>query len=349
MALFNKVTIQEKKDFVKSLSLIIRSGTPINEAFDILKKQTTSPVMRDTLGKAQERLEKGTPIHEVFEQDPNFETVFVSFIKAGEESGTLEESLNHLADWLEDKQTLESEIKSATLYPKIVLTFALVLGGSLVFFVLPRLVPIFATLDVDLPLISQMLLSFSIFVQEQWLNLLLGTIIFFSLLYLLSKVERVKEMFDSFILKVPFVGDFVRDHQLAIMSQIIATLFKSGIMVTNILDITEDSMPNRTFKKSIQHIKTKVVKGDPFSAGLKSYPHLYPDVYVTIISTGEKTGSFVDSFRYLADFFTSKVTEKTKKIPVILEPLILILIGVIVAFVASAIILPVYQITQGLY
>lgn len=349
MPLFNKVSTQEKRDFVKTLALLIKSGSPINESFEILAKQARSSALKNILKKAQERTEKGTPIYQVFEEDPNFEKAFSSFIRAGEESGTLDKNLKHLAGWLDRKQNLEREMSSATFYPKIILIFSVFLGGGLTFFVLPRLTPIFAALDVELPLPSRMLLYMSNFIQHRGLDLILGIIAFLLIIYLISKIERVREIFDDLILKVPIVGSFVKDYQLAVISQLISTLFGSGLMVTKILDITSESVPNRTFKKSLEHVKRRIVKGDPFSMALNDFPNLYPSVYISIITTGEETGSFVDSFAYLADFFSSVITDKTKKLPVILEPVILILIGLFVAFIASAILLPIYQITQGFY
>jgi len=120
-------------------------------------------------------------------------------------------------------------------------------------------------------------------------------------------------------------------------------------MVTKILDITSESVSNNSYKQSLEHIKKRIIRGDPFSQAMNDFPRLYPDIYIHMLTTGEKTGSFTKSFSYLADFFSSKLTEKTKRLPVIIEPIILIFIGLFVAFIASAIILPIYQVTQGFY
>lgn len=349
MPLFKKISTGEKKDFVKTLSLLIKSGMPINESFRLLAERARSPVLKEVLEKARERTEKGTPIYQVFEDNPNFEKVFSSFIRAGEESGTLENNLKNLTQWLERKQTLETEISSATLYPKIILIFAVLLGGGLIYFVLPRLVPIFAALDVELPLPSRILLTAATLAQNYGLYLLLGIIIFLLLTYLLSRIERVKEKIDDLVLKVPLLGDFIRDYQLTIISQLFYTLLQSGLMITKIMDIVADSTTNRTYKKSLQYMKSRIIRGDPLSLAINNFPRLYPSIYVSMITTGEETGAFLDSFGYLADFFSSSINERIKKLPVILEPVILIFIGIFVAFIASAVILPIYQITQGFY
>jgi len=349
MPLFKKISTSEKKDFVGALMLLIKSGIPINECFDLLAKQTRSPVLKKVFEKAKARTEKGTPIYQVFEEDPNFEIAFSSFIRAGEESGTLDQSLKFLINWLDRKQNLEREISSATLYPKIVLVFAVLLGGGLAFFVLPKLTLIFESLNTNLPLTSRILLNTSIFMQKNGLMVLLGIVIFALLVYAISRIKAVKIFFDKVILRIPILGEFERLHQLTIISQLISVLFSSGLMITKILDIASESASNYSYKKSLEHIKKRIIRGDPFSLAINDFPNLYPGIYVNILTTGEATGSFTESFAYLADFFSSKLTEKTKQLPVILEPIILILIGVFVAFIASAIILPIYQVTQGIY
>jgi len=145
------------------------------------------------------------------------------------------------------------------------------------------------------------------------------------------------------------LGDFIRDYQLTVISQLFYTLLQSGLMITKIIDIVADSTTNRTYKKSLQYMKSRIVRGDPLSLAINNFPELYPGIYVSMITTGEETGAFVESFGYLADFFSTSISEKTKTLPVILEPAILIFIGLIVAFIASAVILPIYQITQGFY
>jgi len=346
---FKKVSTGQKKDFVKTLNLLIKSGTPINESFRVLSERARSPVLKEVLEKARERTEKGTPVYQVFEESPYFEKVFSSFLRAGEESGTLENNLKNLTQWLERKQMVETELSSATLYPKIILVFAMSLGIGLVYFVLPRLVPIFAALDVQLPLPTRMILFMANFIQNNGLYLLLGIVVFVILVHLIRRTETVGAKIDGLILRVPLLGGFIRDYQLTIISQLFYTLLQSGLMITKIVDIISDSTTNRTYKKSLQYIKSRIIRGDPLSLAISNFPTLYPDIYVSMITTGEETGAFVDSFGYLADFFSASITDKTKKLPVVLEPAILIFIGLIVAFVASATILPIYEVTQGFY
>ncbi len=349
MPLFESIKTQEKVDLVRNLSLLVKSGTPINESFSLLAAQTRSSAMRKALLEARDKTEQGTPLNRVFKENKNFDNVFASFIRAGEESGTLDENLLFLGDWLDRQNSLQKEMNAATLYPKIIVVFAVILGGALSVLVLPRLVPIFATLDVQLPWTTRILLWISEAVQNQGALLFGSLISVFIVFYLLSKLKPVKRALDIIYLKIPVFGSLFQEYQLTIISQLTATLFKSGLTIRQTLDIVKDSVTNTKYKESLLKVKERVEGGTNFSGAMEEFPDLYPSVFTSVVATGEKTGSFSEAFEYLAEFFSGKVTEKTKKLPTVIEPVLLIMIGMFVAFIASAIILPIYEVTKGLY
>ena len=348
MILFERVTIQEKVDLVRNLSLLVKSGLPINESFSLLAEQSSSPTLSKILHDARERMEQGTPIYRVFEKNKNFDNIFVSFIRAGEESGTLAENLNFLGDWLENESILRKEIKSATLYPKIVISVAVLLSGGLAVYVLPQLVTVFDTLDVELPWLTQALLWVSRVAQSHGALIFLGIFLLFLLIFLVSKIPLVKRVFDTIIIKIPFFGELAKEYQLAIIAQLTYTLFKSGLTIGQALEITKGSVTNTKYRNSIYKIKERVEKGTNLSSAMGEYPKLYPGVFISVVATGERTGSFSESFAYLGKFFSGRVLEKTKKLPTVLEPILLVLLGIFVALIAAAIIMPIYEVTKGI-
>lgn len=349
MKFFKGITTEEKLNFVETFLLLLKSGMPMDLAFKTLMNQTRNPVLKRTFKEAFERVKKGTPIYQIFEDNPYFSKTFSSFIRVGEESGNLEESLKYLVEWLERKSNLEREISAATLYPKIVTSFAFFIGGGVFYFVFPKLLPIFETLDVKLPLQTRILLALANFFKEHGLIFLIGLILFLISIRLLAKLQKVKIFFDKLILRLPFLGNFVKSYQLALISQLIYLLFKSGVTITKTLEIASESVSLYPYKESIATIRNKVLTGEPLSEGVKRYPNLYPEVYVRVLITAEQTGSFEEAFSYLGDFFSADILGKTKRIPVILEPLILLIIGLFVGLVVSGIIMPIYQITKGLH
>jgi len=167
MFFFNKISSQEKVDFTKNLAVMLKSGIAINEALASSADQTKSKVFSKVIYKVKSEIEMGASLSESFAKEENvFGGVFISLLKAGEASGTLEENLSFLADWLERDHDLRQEINAATLYPKFVFTATFLLGGGLSVYILPKLVPLFDQLRVELPLTTRMLLAFSLFVSK---------------------------------------------------------------------------------------------------------------------------------------------------------------------------------------
>ncbi len=350
MAIFKKISDQEKVDLVHNLSLLIKSGAPINTAFSLLSKQTKNHWLKKTLLAGKLKTEQGTSIHQVFAEDKNFDNVFVSFIRAGEESGTLEKNLEYLGDWMDRKNNLQKALKAATLYPKIIIGFAVILGAVLSVFVLPQLVPIFSILEVDLPFTTRILLFASDLMRNYGTMVILGILIFVVIMFFLLRLKKVRNLVDVLVLKIPVFGSLYREYQLTIISQLSSILLtQSGLTLRHAFEIVSDSVSNSLYRKSIKAATERIIRGTNVSEALKKYPKLYPEIFTNVVSTGEATGSLGQSLDYLADFFADRVAEKMKKLPVVLEPVLLIVIGLFVAFIASAIIMPIYEVTKGLY
>ncbi len=348
MPIIEKIKIQEKVDLVRNLSLLIKSGSPINDSFGLLAKQSRNPALKSLLIRAQEKTEQGTPIHQIFEESSEFDNVFVSFIRAGEESGTLDENLVYLGDWLERQNNLKKEMSSATLYPKIIVTFAIILGGGLSIFVLPQLTGIFEGLDVEMPLTTIILLWFTNVMENYGLYIMGLLAVIAASFYFLVKIESVKKIIDKLMLQIPVFGSLNQEYQLTIISQLAAILFQSGLPVRQTLSIVSESVTNSQYSESLNVVTERVGKGTKLSEAVEEQPHLYPEVFISVVATGESSGSLGEALTYLSNFFGDKVTERTKKLPVVIEPILLIFIGLFVAFLASAIIMPVYQITTGI-
>ncbi len=290
MPVFEKIKTQEKVDFIRNLSLLIRSGSPINFSFDLLAKQTNNPTLRKVLLKGKERIEKGTSIYKIFDEDENFDNVFVSFIRAGEESGTLAENLNFLGDWLERQNTLKRELSSATLYPKIIVIFGTLIAIGLSVFILPQLVGVFEGMDVELPIFTRILLSFTSVMEIYGLYIFFGLISFAIMMYFFIKIKLIKNVIDKLMIKIPVFGELNKEYQLTIITRLAAILFKSGLPIRQILSIVSSSVSNNEYSNSLNKITERVEKGTKFSEALTYHPHLYPNIFVSVIMTGESSG-----------------------------------------------------------
>jgi len=347
--MFDQITSQEKINFTKSLAIMLKSGITINEALMSLAEQSKSGIFKKIIYKIKSDVETGVSLSEsLSKQKEVFGNVFIGLIKAGEASGTLEENLSFLADWLERSNDLRGDINAAMLYPKIVFSATIILGGGLSVFILPKLVPLFTSLRVELPPTTKALLSFSIFLQKFWLFIFLGTAGLVLGFILLNRIRNVRRFFHLIYIKMPFFGSLLLDYQLALISQLFSTLFKTGVSINESINIVSETATNICYQESLEKIKKRVVEGTTLSLAMNDYSGLYPKNMVNIISVGEKSGTLDKSFIYLSEFYSKEVNNKIKRLPTIIEPILLITIGLLVGFIAIAIIMPIYGLVGGL-
>ncbi len=327
---------------------MIQGSVSINDALGILSRQTRSRPFRRFLIDARKRVERGTSLSEVFAlKEKEFGSVFVNFIRAGEASGSLVKNLSTIADWMERDYDLRREVKSATLYPKFILATAIILGMGLTVFVLPRLLPMFEQLDIVLPLSTKILMGISLFVQNHAWAVVLGFLAVLAFFFGLNKIRPVKKFFHAVALRSPYFGPMLKEYQLALVSHLFATLFESGITINESLQIAQRSISNLCYRDSLEHMRRRVQKGTSLSEALGDYGHLYPNVFYSLVLVGEKSGSLHESFAHLAEFYSKQVQVKAKRLPVIIEPVLLVAIGLVVLFVGVAIISPIYELTAG--
>ena len=346
---FFSIGVQERVDFSKNLSVMLRSGISLNDALSSLGEQAESKRFSEVIYNVRDDIEKGTSFGTALEKEQKiFGPVFVHLVKAGEESGTLEENLYFLSDWFERNADLRREVSSAMLYPKIVFSAALLLGGALAVFILPRLVPLFGQLDVELPLVTKVLLFMALFIQSYWPLVLIALIALSLLAVLLNRIVFIRAVLHRAYLNVPFIGKLLRNYQMALVTQLFGTLLKSGLSLSESVGIVEAAATNVHYQRSLVRIQKNIIEGTTLSRSLKDYPMLYPRMLINITEVGEQSGTLSDSFVYLAEYYTKEVNAATKKLPTIIEPLLLIVIAVMVGFVALAIILPIYKLTGSI-
>ncbi len=346
MQLFSSISIQERVNFANNLSVLLKSGISIDDALSALEEESDSPFLKATMSRIRADIENGTLLSEAFKKEaPAFGSVFVSMIQAGEQSGTLQNNLLFLADLLSRSADLKREVNAATLYPKMVFSAALILGGGLALFILPKLTPLFVGLHVELPLMTRWLLAVSLFVEEYWLTVLLGITISVILLLYVNRIRAVRQLFHGMYLKLPFMGVLLKNYQLAFITQLFSTLLKSGLTLNESVEIVAHATGNLRYQDALLLVKEGTEKGSTLSETMKAYVGLFPKLMISIISVGEKSGTLANSFEYLSDLYTKDVNSRAKKLPTIIEPLLLVLIAIMVGFVAISIIMPIYELT----
>jgi len=349
MSLFSRISAQDRVDFAKSLSVMLKSGITIDESLTILAEQYEQKPLGKVIVRVRDSIEGGTRLSTSFEKEKKvFGPIFIGLIKAGEESGTLQKNLEFLSELLERSNDLRREVNSATLYPKLVFGAALLLGGGLAVFILPRLVPLFTELDVELPFITKILLDLSLFVQNFWLQSILFLIAFVVGIILLNRIFVIKRFFHTLYLRLPLIGSMIKNYQLTLMTQLFGALIKSGLSINESIPIISSAVTNVNYQLSIKDMEKDIEGGRPLSHSMKARPEMYPKIITNIVSVGEKSGTLSDSFDYLAEYYNKEVSAQAKRLPTIIEPLLLVLIAFVVGFVALAVIMPIYKITGSI-
>jgi type IV pilus assembly protein PilC len=343
------VSIQEKMFFAEHLSLMLKGGISLGDSLDTLKKEIRSKSFKKALGDILKRVLEGESLAKSMGFHPNvFDNFFRGIINVGEESGRLEDNLKYLAVNLGKEYELRKKIKGAFIYPMIVVLLAVVIALITTFFVLPKVTNLLSMLKVELPLATKILINSAKFFQHYYLLITLGIILFFIILKIFIKIKKVKFFIDKISLLLPFFGKIFRSTNLARFSQIFYTLLQSGIPILDALEISSRTMTNAVFQKDLAAIRLKVERGEKLSRGLMETSKNFPLIFCQMVSVGEKSGSLEDSFLYLSNFYEREVDSFVKDLSVVLEPILLILVGVFVAFVAFAIITPIFRFTQSL-
>lgn len=342
---FSKVKIGEQIILTKNLSGMIKAGLSISRALSVLKKQTKNPKLDKILTSAINDIDSGETFSSALSKFPDvFSKLFISMVRAGEESGNLSGALSDIGLNLEKANSLNKKIKGALIYPSIIMSAMVVIGVLMFAFVVPTLANTFKELGVVLPFSTRLLIFFGNFFSN---NLILTFIIIFSAGFGLYSAFRSKFMapyIDFVILKIPVISKLTIELNAARTARTISSLLLSGVSLTRALEITEDVVQNIYYKKVLNEAKVAIEKGEPFSKSFEDHVDLYPVMMSEMIQVGEETGKLSDMLLEIALFYEEEVENKTKNLSTIIEPLLMVVIGAGVGFFAISMISPLYSI-----
>lgn len=350
VSFFGNVNSVDVLAFTKHISLMLKSGIALPEAIEILEKQTTHAAFKKLLSQIHKEISNGQPFYKALAQFPHaFNSFYINLIKVAEESGSLEKNLDYLADHLKKQREFTSKVRGALLYPSIVLGVAFVAGIGLSVFVLPKLIDLFNSLDVELPLSTKILLFFAQIMKDYGIFIIIGLIVFVVFMRFLISTRAVKPHWHALLLSLPVFGVFIQNIQLTSMFRNLGTMLGVGLPISTALDAQYDTSTNYVYKNILSKMKTGIAKGKSIEDVLSSRDAKFmPLVAVRMIGVGEKTGKLDETFVYLGDYFDDEVDDASKNLSTVLEPAILIVVGLIVAFIAISIIGPIYQFTGSI-
>ncbi len=346
---FTRVSLDERILFVKHMSMMVRSGMTEVESLRLIRHQIEGKAFAAILDNIIRSVENGQSLSDsLMPYQGVFGDLFISIIRIGEISGTLSQNLDYLALEMKKSQALRSKIKGALIYPAVIMTATLGVVGGLVFYILPKITPVFNSLHVQLPFTTVVLLKTSDFLTAHYLVVLSIIIAIVVALLVLRRMEPTRFVLHRIMLSLPIFGNISIEYNMANITRILGMLLKSGEKIVQAVSITADASSNLVYRKALRESVAEIQKGKTLYAYFEEHEQLFPPTISRMIEVGEKTGNLDNNLAYLAEFYENEVDEVTKNLSGILEPILLVVMGVMVGFVALAIITPIYGITSGL-
>lgn len=341
---FGGVSLTEKIFFTRNLRVMLAAGISLPRALHILAGQSKSKKLKMALLEAREEIAKGKSFSESFSKHSDiFSELFLSMVKVGEESGTLEEVLKILSGQMERENDLKSKIKGAMIYPAVIICAMFGIGVMMLIMVVPQLAETFEELEVELPATTKLVIGLGIFLVEKWYLFILFLVLFVFIFWRVLKTKKGKAAIDALLLKIPVISSIVGKTNSASMVRTLSSLISSGVPIVRSLEVVSGTLGNVYFKESIREAAEKVRKGEKLSQALKPYQNLYPLIVVQMIAVGEETGETSNILAQLADFFEEEVGRATKNLASIIEPVIMLIIGAAVGFFAISMVQPMYS------
>src|SRR3989338_3865617 len=341
------VSSGQKTLLARHMAIMLKSGLSLTEALNIIQDSARG-TLKSVIENVSRSVSSGRSFADALSDHKKvFSGLFVSAVRAGEVSGTLETNLEHLALQLEKDRATLSKVKGALVYPIIVLVATLILGLVIAFFVLPQITPLFTGLRMELPITTRGLIAFSKIVEQHGTLLLISIIGGGIVLMWLLRRPFVRPVTHWFFLRIPIIKHITQAANLARFSRTLGMLLKSGLRIDEALEIIKQTLENVYYKAAMHELGVRVTKGSALYEILNQYPVLFPMVLVHMVRVGEESGKLEDTLLYLGDYYESEVDGATKALSTVIEPALLIFIGLAVGFLALSIITPIYNITGG--
>lgn len=349
IALFNKVKLSEKIIFTKNLSGMIRAGLTLSRALDVLAKQTKNKYFVSIIKSLLETIDKGETFSTGLSKFPKvFSALFVAMVKAGEESGGLPNALSEVGMNLEKSYALNRKVKSAMMYPMIIISAILVIGILMFVYVVPTLTKTFKELGAELPWSTKLVVGISDAISNHLLLLVLSIFGLGVLVVAAFRMPRTKRMIDYVVIRLPVLGTMVTEINAARTTRTLSSLLTSGVSIGRAILITKEVLQNYYYKQMIDKVATVVEKGEAMSQVFKSNTKLYPIMVGEMMEVGEETGKLSTMLLDIATFYEGEVDAKTKDLSTIIEPVLMIFIGAGVGFFAISMLSPMYSIMDSI-
>lgn len=343
------VKAHDKILFARNLGQMLSAGLSITRGLSIMERQAKPGKFRDILKNLNDDLSKGITLSDAMKDYPDvFTQLFVSMVRAGEESGNLALALTNVGNQMEKSYQLAKKIKGAMMYPIVITSLMVVIGVLMMVYMVPTLTATFKGLGVKLPLATRMIIFVSDFLTSYFVYVIIGTIIFIIAFIAGLRTKKGQRILDGVVLKVPVVNEITKQLNSARTARTLSSLLSSGVEIVVAIDATRDVVQNSYYKEVLNKVGIAIQKGEQISTVFIANEKYYPLFVGEMVSVGEETGKIGEMLLGVAEFYENEVDQKTKDMSSIIEPLLMIFIGVAVGFFALAMLGPTYSLADAL-
>lgn len=345
--LFGGISPKDLVVFSRQLSLMFKSKIPLVQALQTIGQQTRNQNLKEKILAISAEVEGGTTFSLALSRYPKlFSSFYVNMIKSGEASGTLSESLSYLADHLEKEYNLSSKLKGALAYPIMVVFVVIAVLVMMIYFVIPNLARVLLESNQELPALTRFVISLSNFMRKWGWALLLAVLggAWFVFRYYFQTASG-KALRDRIVLRIPVIKSFLEMVYIARFAENLSTLITGGLPIAQALEITGEIVGNNVYKEIILEIKEEVKKGKNISSVLAKYPERFPPLLSQMVLVGEKTGTLGESLLNVVDFYQKEVERAMESLLSLIEPVMIVVLGLLVAGLMGSVLMPLYKMT----
>jgi len=343
------ISLVDKMMFTRHLGVMVGAGFPFDKSLSVLAEQTKNPIFKKIILEMQRDISRGENFSEALKKHPKvFSHLYWSMVKVGEETGNLRGVLEILAEQMKKDHELLSRVKGAMMYPAVIFIVMILVGISMLIFIIPKFSQMFKELNVELPFTTQVIMAIGNFMANYWYSIPLVVFIIILAIRSIGKTPKGKRFFDWCSIRLPIIGPLNIKINTARTSRILTSLLKSGVPIVTTLEILADTLSNSYYQEAISIALKDVQRGKTLHESLAPYDKIYSFLLIQMLEVGEETGELDKILGSLAEFYEMEVDNTTKNLSSIIEPVLMVIIGVAVGFFALSIFQPIYSIMGSL-
>ncbi len=339
-----KVTAKDIAIFTRQLSTMMSAGVPLLQSFDIVAKGNEHSGMRKLIASLKNDIESGSSLAQSLSRHPRvFDELFCNLVRAGEHAGILDSLLNKIATYKEKTEILKAKIKKALMYPAGIMTVALLVTIILLVWVVPQFESLFSSFGADLPAFTQLVVTLSEFVQAWWW-LIIGVVVggIYAVVTLKKTSKKFRGKLDQLALKLPVVGGILRKAAIARFARTLGTMFVAGVPLVEAMESVAGATGNQVYTDGIMKIRDEISNGQQLQAAMAE-TGLFPSMTVQMVAIGEESGSLDSMLSKVADFYEQEVDDAVDNMSSLMEPLIMVILGVLIGGLVLAMYLPIFK------